>query len=101
MKISLVAAAIIFLPVAAFCQEFRGAISGAVVDPTGAAIPNVSVTALEIRTGTRSQTVSDSGGQYTIPFLAPGQYEVSVKTPGFKEFVRKGVQLASSDHPVI
>ena len=101
MKFSLVAVAVVLLPVAAVCQEFRGAISGAVVDPTGAAVPSVNVAAVEIRTGSRSQTVSDSNGQYTIPFLAPGFYEISVKTPGFKEFVRKGVQLASSDHPVI
>jgi hypothetical protein len=101
MKFSLVAVAVVLLPVAAVCQEFRGAISGAVVDPTGAAVPNVSITAVEIRTGSRSQTASDSAGQYTIPFLAPGFYEISVKTPGFKEFVRKGLQLASSDHPLI
>jgi len=83
------------------CQEFRGTISGVVTDPTGATIPGAKVLATEVRTGTKSPTVADSAGQYAIPFLAPGDYQISATMPGFKEFIRKDIHLGSGDHPVI
>jgi hypothetical protein len=82
-------------------QEFRGTISGSVTDSGGGAIATATITATETRTGTKSKTVSDSAGQYTIPFLAPGTYEITVEERGFKRYVRQNVQLGSGDHPVI
>jgi hypothetical protein len=101
MKYTLVAVALLLLPVATFGQEFRGSISGIVSDPTGAVIPNVKIIATETRTGTKTPTVSDSAGQYTIPFLAPGDYQIEAQVPGFKIFLRKGIQLGSSDRLVV
>jgi hypothetical protein len=82
----------------AFSQEFRATLGGSVKDPAGSTIPGAAVVATATNTGTKSSTVSDSAGQYSIPFLAPGTYDVSVKAPGFKEFVRKSLQLNSGDH---
>ena len=56
-------------------QESRGTISGAVTDATGAAAAGAKVIATEIRTGTKVQTVSEPTGQYTLPFLASGDYQ--------------------------
>ena len=56
------------------------------------------VTVTEIQTGTKAETASDNTGQYTVPFLAPGDYQIVVKIAGFKEFVRKGVHLGAGDH---
>ncbi len=92
---------LILFPVLSFSQEFRGSISGAVTDTSGASIPGVRVSVTEERTGTKVQTISDTTGKYTIPFLAPGDYDVQADMKGFKAFVRKGVHLASGDHPVI
>ena len=86
---------------AAFAQEFRSTLSGVVTDPAGASVPNVTVIATETRTGAKAQTVSDSAGQYTIPFLMPGMYDISAESPGFKRYVRTGVEIASGSHPVI
>src|SRR5258708_36888036 len=82
-------------------QEFRSTIRGSVSDQSGAKIAGASVTATEVRTGTKTATVSDASGQYTIPFLAPGLYQIDVQMVAFGRFVRKGVQLSSSDHPVV
>ena len=82
-------------------QETRGTLSGLVSDPSGAAVPGVAVTATEVRTGVKTATVSDSAGQYNIPFLAPGDYELSAEAKGFKSIVRRGINLESSGHPVI
>src|SRR5579883_1134682 len=101
MTFSRAAICTLLAALACYAQESRGTISGAVTDPTGAAVPGVKVVATEVRTGTRVQTVSDSGGQYTLPFLASGQYDLSASVQGFKEFIRKGIQVGAGDHPVI
>ena len=71
------------------------------IDSTGAGVPNVKVIATETRTGTKASTVSDASGQYTIPFLSTGMYEVAAEAQGFKKFVRSGLDIGSGDHPVI
>ena len=101
MKRSLVAVLALFLSSASFGQEFRGTISGIVTDPTGASIAGAKVTATEVRTGTKTQAVSESTGQYTLPFLAPGRYQINAQMQGFKEYVRKDINLGAGDHPVI
>jgi hypothetical protein len=96
-------AALLAILLAAVCsaQEFRGTISGAVTDPSGAPIGGAKVAVMEVHTGTRIPTVADSAGQYTAPFLLPGDYDVTVQAPGFKSFARKGVHVGAGDHPVI
>ncbi|HEY3742499.1 MAG TPA: TonB-dependent receptor [Bryobacteraceae bacterium] len=87
--------------VALLAQEFRGTMSGSVTDPTGATVAGAKVIATEPSTGTKVQSVSDNSGLYTLPFLQPGNYDVSVQAPGFKESVRKAIHVGSGDHAVI
>jgi hypothetical protein len=95
MKCHLLALATFLAIVPALCsQEFRGAISGAVTDPAGGLIAGAKVTVTEAATQTRVETVTDSAGQYAVPFLLPGDYDIAVKMAGFKEFVRKAMQSA-------
>jgi hypothetical protein len=82
-------------------QEFRGTISGAVTDPTGAAVPGASVEIKETRTGTVNKTQSDSAGQYVAPFLLPGDYSITVSMPGFQKTVRSGITLQAQEHPIV
>jgi hypothetical protein len=68
-------------------------ITGTVTDPTGAAIAGATVDV--VRTGTnlvRSVTTNEAGN-YAVPFLVPGIYDVSAQTEGFKVSSRKGVDL--------
>ena len=101
MKFSRVAVIAIFLPLSAFCQEFRSTLSGTVLDATGSRISGAKVVATETRTGSKTQTVSDSSGQYTLPFLSPGHYKLSGLAQGFKEYIQKDIDLGSGDHSVI
>src|SRR5215475_1447121 len=100
-SLSILVLTIILLTGFATAQETRSTISGSVTDPTGAVIPNVRVVATEVRTGVKTPTTTDTAGQYNIPFLPPGQYEVSADAAGFRPFVRKGLTLGASDHAVV
>src|ERR1700722_13574513 len=82
-------------------QEFRGTFSGTVTDAQGAGVARAKIVATETRTGAKSETVSEASGAYTVPFLAPGEYEIAAESPGFKRSVRQGVTLGMGEHPVI
>jgi hypothetical protein len=89
------------LTAALSAQEFRGTFSGSVTDESGAAIPKAKILVIETRTGTKTPAVSEDSGAYTVPFLAPGVYDITVEAPGFKKFTRHGVNLSIGEHPVI
>ena len=91
----------VIAPGAAFAQEFRGTISGAVTDPTGAVVPGAVVVVKEIHTGTTNQTKSDAAGQYVVPFLLPGDYSITVTMPGFKTLTRGPLTVQAQEHPII
>jgi outer membrane receptor protein involved in Fe transport len=74
--------AIAFAPIA-FGQSATGSISGTVSDTSGAAIPNVSVTARNVDTSLARTSTTGSGGLFAIPLLPVGVYEVSTELTGF------------------
>jgi hypothetical protein len=101
VRLALIAIAVTALSFPVAAQEFRGTLSGSVADPTGAQIANAKIVIVETHTGTKMESISDGAGQYTIPFLAPGDYDITVTKEGFKAAVRKAVHVGSGDHPVI
>ena len=60
----------------------KGAISGIVDDPTGAAIPNAKVTATNTATGVSVTTASTNAGDYAFSTLDPGGYTIKVESSG-------------------
>lgn len=71
--------------------QAAGTISGIVVDPSGAATANVTVTAINTGTSVRRTAVTDSAGSFTIPLVAVGTYKVQVDQPGFASFEQENV----------
>src|SRR5579885_2163546 len=61
-----------------------GALKGTVTDPTGAVIPNATVTATSVDTGQARTTMTAGDGTYTISLLPPGAYRVRFEAAGFK-----------------
>ncbi len=53
----------------------------------------VSITATNTGTGVSTSTVSTQTGNYTLPLLRAGTYEVSAEWTGFKKFVQSGIVL--------
>jgi hypothetical protein len=82
-------------------QEFRATLSGTVTDTTGAVVPSAAILVREIRKGTVNKTISDSAGQYVVPFLQPGEYEITITATGFRTFTRSAMTLQSAEHPII
>ena len=78
-------------------QEFRGSVSGRVLDQQSAAIAGARITAVEANTGARFQTVSAADGSYTLPFLPPGQYGITAEAASFKKYVNGNVPVTTNE----
>jgi hypothetical protein len=73
------------IAVAALCfgQIERGGISGSVVDPTGASMARVKVSATNEKTGAVARTETTDEGYYKIPYLPAGTYSLVMESAGF------------------
>jgi hypothetical protein len=60
-----------------------GALTGTVTDPSGAAVPNVTVTATSTETGQARTTMTSGDGTYKFGLLSPGTYRVQFEATGF------------------
>ncbi|MCC6345134.1 MAG: TonB-dependent receptor [Bryobacterales bacterium] len=66
---------------------------GTIIDPTGAAVPNATVQVRRVETGETRGFHTDGSGNYIIPSLEIGEYEVTVEATGFQREIRRGVVL--------
>ncbi len=82
-----------FYCAAAVGQVTTGSILGTIHDSTGAVVPNAKVTVTDTGKGTTSVHQTDSDGNYNVPFLIPGTYNVSVEMTGFKRSVSNNIVL--------
>src|SRR5262245_44033064 len=78
---------------AAFGQDFRATLTGTVTDPSGAAVPNATVKAVNTATNAAKEVKTTSDGVYTIPYLDPGVYDVETSAAGFQALKRTGITL--------
>jgi hypothetical protein len=85
--------AFLLAPRAVLGQEITGEITGAITDPSGAALPNASVTATDVLTGVVWPTKTNSAGVYDFPRLAIGRYSLKVSARGFKTVMRAAFEL--------
>ena len=77
----------------AFGADVNGRIKGTVIDPQGAVLPGIKVTATNEATGVKFDTITGADGGYLFPQLPVGTYTVSVAANGFKGFTAKGIVL--------
>src|SRR5437879_1729735 len=75
--------------------EIGGAtLNGTITDTTGAAVPNVRVTATSTATGLTRTTQSTQSGLYSLTGLPVGTYDLSVESQGFKLAKRTSINLS-------
>jgi len=77
----------------ALAQSDRGTITGTVIDPAGAVVPNAEVVAVNPATGVAFRTQATATGGYTIASLPAGVYDLSVQAAGFSKFEQKGIRV--------
>src|SRR5258708_14167274 len=93
--VSIIAIAFVLLINAsgAHAQAAFATITGRVLHPKGAWMPNATVTATNTETGIAPTTTATSDGLYRFENLPPGVYDVSVDASGFNKAQAKGVEV--------
>jgi len=79
----LMAGALLAASTMAFAQVEQGTITGTVVDKSGGVVPGVTVVATHVDTKVARETVSNGSGNYALPYLRAGIYDVSAELTGF------------------
>lgn len=91
-------ALICLLPKQGTAQEVTAGVYGIVQDQSGAVIPGATVKLRNTATGRMQHTTADESGNFTVPFLPIGVYEVSAEAPGFKRVVIPDITLRVNEN---
>src|SRR6202044_107935 len=70
-----------------------GAIAGTVTDPSGELVPRAAVVINSQGTGEKRDLATDDEGNFSVQFLPPGNYDLTVRAAGFEPFILNGVQV--------
>ncbi len=71
----------------------KGAVSGTVLDPSGASIPGATIVITNTANNIATTTTSTSSGDYAVSTLDPGVYTITVTATGFQKLLQKNVQV--------
>src|SRR5918912_1839856 len=92
--LALVPFLILFLALPAAAQKYSGQITGTVLDPQGAAVPDTTITVAQVGgTGLTREVKTSGDGNYTVTDLPIGIYRISATHTGFKEAVVENVTV--------
>jgi outer membrane receptor protein involved in Fe transport len=94
LAVAVFAVAVHFICLSASAQLSTATLFGSVTDPSGAAIPNATVTMVQTDTNFTRTDTTKGDGSYRAEFLPIGPYKVTVTATGFKTLERTGVVLS-------
>jgi hypothetical protein len=80
-----------------FAQSSSGTITGRVLDTTGQAIPEATVTLTRTDTSEVRTLVTTGSGEIVFASVLPGTYTLRVEAPGFKALERTHLTLSASE----
>jgi hypothetical protein len=78
-----------------FGQSYYGSLRGTVLDPRDASVAASKVTLTNEGTGAARATISSAAGEFVFNEIVPATYTVSVESPGFKRFERRGIAIGT------
>jgi Carboxypeptidase regulatory-like domain len=99
-RITCGAAAFVLAAGAIFGQS-TAQISGTIRDPTGGAVPNAEVKAIQTATGVSRTVTSGANGAYTLANLPLGPYRIEVSKEGFSKAVESDITLQVDSNPTV
>ena len=82
---------------AVHAQTSGGTIAGTVSDPSGAVVPNATVTATGADTGTVYKATSTSSGSFHFPQMQLGRYNLLISATGFNDLNLKGILVTTGN----
>jgi len=91
----------LILPMQAFSQSGNAQLSGTVKDPSGGIIQGAAVTLIRMDPLGETKATTNNAGFYSFPGLAPGEYTLAIKHPGFNEFKVENITLETQQSAVI
>ena len=94
LVLPLALAAPLVAPHVAFAQQTQASLTGQILDPQGASVPNADVTITNVDTSITRTVQTNAAGRYSVSNLNPGNYSVTVKAAGFQAKISKGLVLA-------
>ena len=74
-------------------QDPRGIVRGRVSDKSGAVVPNAGIKLSSVESGVSLSATTNEAGNYSVPFVLPGFYNIEVEASGFKQYRQTGVQV--------
>jgi len=86
---------------AALAQAVYGSIFGTITDPSGAVVPNATVTVTDVAKGTTVTVQSGATGDYRVQHLIPDTYTISVQASGFKTSTTDNVVVYADTAPKV
>ena len=89
-RVFLTALSVCFL----FAQSDRGTITGRVLDPSSAVVPNAKIEAVNQATRVKYQAATSDAGVYSIQQLPVGRYDVTAEAAGFSRYLHKDVDVS-------
>ena len=92
LRCELVLLILLFACVAS-AQTYTATVTGTITDPNGQPVPNAKITATNKATNIATTAQSGESGNFTIPFLRPGEYDISAESSGFKRTVQSDLTL--------
>jgi hypothetical protein len=85
------AATVVLVPARAYAQN--ATLSGLVIDPSGAVVPNAEIVLLSEETAAIRRTASNREGVYVFSFTQPGSYTLIATAQGFRQFEQTQVRV--------
>jgi hypothetical protein len=85
--VSILALALLFAVTAAQLNAqsiTQGNVRGTITDPSGAVVPNATVTLKSTQTGATQTRTTGSSGFYEFPLVSPGPYTITIASPGYQ-----------------
>jgi hypothetical protein len=83
--------AVLALSLSAFAQIQFSQLTGTVLDPSGAAIANVTVTASNVATDLKLTARTNGAGNYVIKEVPPGVYKITAEASGFRTITQTNI----------
>jgi hypothetical protein len=80
----------------AYPQTF-GEITGTISDSAGAVVAGADITVINTATSQTRQVTTNETGNFTVPFVPPGLYQIRVEKQGFKAATRGDVRVQVAD----